>query len=42
MPPPIPRPERVLTHREATAFYDRLGGWLDTQRFYENRALDAL
>jgi len=34
--------EVVLTHAAARAFYDRLGRWLDTQRFYEDHATDEL
>jgi ubiquinone/menaquinone biosynthesis C-methylase UbiE len=33
---------RTLTHQEARTFYDRLGGWIDTQRFYENPAVARL
>jgi ubiquinone/menaquinone biosynthesis C-methylase UbiE len=32
----------MLTHEQAKSFYDRLGSWQDTQRFYEEPAVDAL
>jgi SAM-dependent methyltransferase len=34
--------EHALSHAQARALYDRLGSWLDTQRFYEDRAVSAL
>ena len=30
--------EATLSHAAARALYDRIGRWLDTQRFYEDRA----
>jgi ubiquinone/menaquinone biosynthesis C-methylase UbiE len=33
---------RVLSHAQARAFYDRFGAKQDLQRFYENRAIEAL
>lgn len=35
-------PARTLSVDEARAFYDRLGARLDTQAFYEDRALEVL
>jgi len=32
----------VLSHEQAKGFYDRFGARQDTQRFYENRALETL
>jgi ubiquinone/menaquinone biosynthesis C-methylase UbiE len=34
--------DRTLSPAQARRFYDRLGSWLDTQRFYEDRAVSAL
>lgn len=34
--------ERLLSHTQAKWFYDSLGSWLDSQRFYENQAVSAL
>ena len=34
--------DRSLGHVRARQFYDRVGSWLDTQRFYEGRAIGAL
>src|SRR5512147_2600635 len=34
--------EEAISHAQARAFYDRLGSWLDTQRFHEDRAIGAL
>ncbi len=36
------RDHRVLTHDQARAFYDRFGSKQDLQRFYEDRAVEAL
>lgn len=33
---------RTLTHDEARRVYDRIGAWQDTQRFYEDRAVEML
>jgi ubiquinone/menaquinone biosynthesis C-methylase UbiE len=32
----------TLSHAAARAVYDRIGGWQDTQRFYEDCAIDDL
>jgi ubiquinone/menaquinone biosynthesis C-methylase UbiE len=32
----------ALTHAQASRVYDHFGSWLDTQAFYEDRALDEL
>jgi ubiquinone/menaquinone biosynthesis C-methylase UbiE len=32
----------TLTHQQARRFYDRLGSWIDMQRFYENPAVTRL
>jgi ubiquinone/menaquinone biosynthesis C-methylase UbiE len=37
----MPKPQ-VLSHEQAKRFYDRLGAWQDTQRFYERPALADL
>lgn len=34
--------EKLCTHKEIKSFYDRLGGWLDTQRFFKAPALNRL
>lgn len=34
--------EATLTPLAARTLYDRIGGWLDTQRFYEDNAVAAL
>lgn len=31
-----------LSHAASSALYDRIGRWQDTQRFYENAAIEAL
>jgi hypothetical protein len=36
------RQARLLSHRQAQRFYDRLGARLDTQAFYESPALRDL
>jgi cyclopropane fatty-acyl-phospholipid synthase-like methyltransferase len=38
----VPKEERLLTHQQATAFYDRLGAKQDWQAFYEGAAIRAL
>lgn len=42
LPSVEPAGDHVLSHRQARAFYDRLGSWLDTQRFYEDPAVATL
>jgi ubiquinone/menaquinone biosynthesis C-methylase UbiE len=39
---PIRSLEKTGSPQQVRAFYDRLGGWLDTQRFYEDPALNEL
>jgi SAM-dependent methyltransferase len=34
--------DRFVTHRQASAIYDRIGRWQDTRPLSERRALDAL
>ena len=34
--------EKLCSHKEIEGFYDRLGGWLDTQRFFKAPALNRL
>ncbi len=34
--------EKLCSHEEIKSFYDRLGGWLDTQRFFKAPALNRL
>lgn len=34
--------EATLSHADARAYYDRLGRWLDTQRFYEDGPIGEL
>lgn len=34
--------EKLCSHDQIESFYDRLGGWLDTQRFFKAPALNRL
>jgi len=34
--------EKLCSHKQIKSFYDRLGGWLDTQRFFKAPALNRL
>ncbi len=35
-------PENLATLAQISALYDRFGGWLDTQAFYKDPAIDEL